>query len=207
MIGQLIVNSLALGSIYALTALGFSVIYKASGVVNFAQGEMMMLGAIIALVLFRDMHLGYSLSFVISIAACMSIGMLVERIAFRPLLNAPHFTVLLATVAIAQIVRSGVRVFYGQEMSSFPAAWSTAPIDIWGIRFTQLSLGIVLTTAGVLLLALLLFSKTRMGWRCAPLRRICAARPSSASVSHASMRKPGQSQAVLPQSAASFWLP
>ena len=164
MIGQLLVNSFALGSIYALTALGFSVIYKASGVVNFAQGEMMMLGAIVALVLFRDMHLGYSLSFLISVAVCMALGMVVERIAFRPLLNAPHFTVLLATVAIAQIIRSGVRVFYGQEMSSFPAAWSTEPISLWGIQFTQLNLGIVLTTAGVLSLAVLLFGKTRMGW-------------------------------------------
>lgn len=164
MIGQLTVNSLALGSIYALTALGFAIIYQASGVVNFAQGEMMMLGAMIALILFRDLHLGYSLAFLISIAACVAVGMLVERLAFRPLRNAPHYTVLLATVAIAQIVRSSVRAFYGQEVSSFPSAWSMEPINLWGVRFTQAGIGIVLTTVSVLLLAVLLFARTRMGW-------------------------------------------
>jgi branched-chain amino acid transport system permease protein len=164
MLGQLLVNSLSLGSIYALTALGFSIIYRASNVVNFAQGEMMMVGAMAALVLYRDLHLSYSLAFVCAVAICMLTAMAVERIAFRPLLNAPHYTVLLSTVAVAQIIRSGVRAFYGQELSSFPPAWSNAPIEWFGIRFTLLSLGIVATSAVTLAVFLLLFSKTRMGW-------------------------------------------
>src|ERR1700757_3346175 len=105
MIGQITLNSLALGSIYALTALGFVIIFRASDVVNFAQGEMMMLGAMLALVLFRDAHLSYSLAFVISVVVCMAAGALVERVAFRPLAFAPHFTILLSTVAVGQIIR------------------------------------------------------------------------------------------------------
>ena len=79
MIGQIALNSLALGSIYALTALGFVIIFRASDVVNFAQGEMMMLGAMVGLLLYRDVHLSYSIAFVISIVICMFGGAVVER--------------------------------------------------------------------------------------------------------------------------------
>ena|SRR5882757_2652921 len=164
MLGQILVNSLVLGSIYALTALGFSVIFRASGVVNFAQGEMMMLGAMTALLLYRDLHLGYAPAFLAAVAISMVAGLVVERLAFRPLLHAPHFTVLLSTVAVAQIIRSGVRAFYGQELASFPAAWSAAPIELLGLRFTLLGVGIVVTTAVTLLLFLVVFAHTRMGW-------------------------------------------
>jgi branched-chain amino acid transport system permease protein len=164
MIGQIALNSLALGSIYALTALGFVIIFRASDVVNFAQGEMMMLGAMVALVLYRDVHLSYAITFVLSIVLCMLGGALVERIAFRPLMNAPHFTILLSTVAIGQIIRSGVRILFGQEVSSFPGVWSAEPISFMGFRTTALNLGIVALTIMTLLVFILMFSWTRIGW-------------------------------------------
>jgi branched-chain amino acid transport system permease protein len=164
MLVQLVVSSLALGSIYALTALGFAIIYRASDVVNFAQGEMMMLGAMAALLLYRDLHLAYALAFAGAVVLSMAVAVVVERIAFRPLLHAPHFTVLLSTVAIAQILRSGVRAFYGQELSSFPPAWSAAPIEVYGVRFTLLAVGIIATTVLTLAVFLGLFARTRIGW-------------------------------------------
>ena len=164
MIGQLALSSLALGSIYALTALGFVIIFRASDVVNFAQGEMMMLGAMMALMLYRDAHLGYSVTFVLAVAFCMCAGAIVERVAFRPLMNAPHFTILLSTVAIGQIIRSGVRIVFGQEVSSFPGVLSAEPISFFGLRTTALNLGIVAITIATLLVFLLIFSLTRMGW-------------------------------------------
>lgn len=164
MIGQIAINSLALGSVYALTALGFVIIFRASDVVNFAQGEMMMLGAMLALVLFRDAHLSYGVAFVISILFCVMGGALVERAAFRPLAGAPEFTILLSTVAVGQIIRSGVRIFFGQEVSSFPGIWSTQPISVLGLRTTALNLGIVAVAIMTLLVFLLMFSFTRIGW-------------------------------------------
>jgi branched-chain amino acid transport system permease protein len=164
MIGQIALNSLALGSIYALTALGFVVIFRASDVVNFAQGEMMMLGAMVALALYRDAHLGYVIAFALSVAFCMATGAFVERIAFRPLMHAPHFTILLSTVAIGQIIRSGVRIFFGQEVSSFPGVLSSTPISFLGLRTTAQNLGIVGVAFATLLLFVLVFARTRIGW-------------------------------------------
>lgn len=164
MIGQIILNSLALGSIYALTALGFVVIFRASDVVNFAQGEMMMLGAMVALLLYRNAHLGYVESFAFAIVICMAAGAFVERIAFRPLMNAPHFTILLSTVAIGQIIRSAVRILFGQEVSSFPGVLSATPLSFLGLRTTAQNLGIVAVAFATLLAFVLVFSRTRIGW-------------------------------------------
>lgn len=164
MIGQIALNSLALGSVYALTALGFVIIFRASDVVNFAQGEMMMLGAMLALVLFRDAHFGYFEALIGAVVICMGGGALVERIAFRPISDAPHFTILMSTIAVGQIIRSGVRIVFGQEVSSFPGIWSAEPISIFGLRTTVLNLGVTFFTAATLLIFVLIFSFTRVGW-------------------------------------------
>jgi branched-chain amino acid transport system permease protein len=125
---------------------------------------MMMLGAMVGLLLYRDVHLSYSIAFVLSIVICMFGGAVVERIAFRPLMNAPHFTILLSTVAIGQIIRSGVRILVGQEVSSFPGVWSAEPISFMGLRTTVLNLGILAVTIVTLLVFILVFSWTRIGW-------------------------------------------
>jgi branched-chain amino acid transport system permease protein len=164
MIGQIALNSLALGSVYALTALGYVIIFRASDVVNFAQGEMMMLGAMLALMLYRDLHLGYVEALVGSVLICMGVGALVERIAFRPIADAPHFTILLATIAVGQIIRSAARIVFGQEVSSYPGLWSTDPIGVLGLRTTALNLGITTITVAVLVGFTLVFSFTRVGW-------------------------------------------
>jgi branched-chain amino acid transport system permease protein len=101
---------------------------------------------------------------VLSIVSCMFGGAVVERIAFRPLMNAPHFTILLSTVAIGQIIRSGVRILVGQEVSSFPGVWSAEPICFLGLRTTTLNLGIVAVTIMTLLVFILVFSWTPIGW-------------------------------------------
>lgn len=165
MLGQLLVSGLTLGSIYALAALGFAVIYRATEVANFAQGELMMLSAMTALVLYRDVELPYLAVVALAVVTTMIVAFLVERIAFRPLLGAPHITVLLSTVAVGQIIRSGVRAFHGDDFGVFPPVVSQEPMEIIeGIRFTAVNL-LVLGMAGLTLLVFAaVFAFTRMGW-------------------------------------------
>jgi branched-chain amino acid transport system permease protein len=162
--GQLLVSSLTLGSVYALAALGFAIIYRATDVVNFAQGELMMLGAMIALILFRDIHLPYALVILMSLVICMAIAFGIEQIALRPLLGAPHITVLLATVAVGQIIRSSVRAFHGDDLGIFPAIVDMEPMTVLGVRFTALNLLVVALTTATLVVFVLLFNRTRVGW-------------------------------------------
>jgi branched-chain amino acid transport system permease protein len=164
MLAQLLVNSLTLGSIYALTALGFAIIYRATQVVNFAQGEMMMIGAMLALVLFRDFHLPYVAVIVVSTGACMLLALAVERVAFRPLLGAPHITVLLSTAAVAQIIRSSVRAFHGDDLGIFPPIVSMESLSLGDVHFTLLNLMVLAVTAATLIGFAYFFRWTRIGW-------------------------------------------
>ena len=163
-LAQVVVSGLTLGSIYALTALGFVIIFRATAVVNFAQGEMMMVGAILALILYKDYGLGYVPAFLLAMAGAWLLGVVMERLAYRPLLHAPIFTVILSTVAVGQMLRSGVRVARGQELSLFPPILSAEPFTWAGIRLTPLNLGIVAAALICLAGFVVFFRTTRMGW-------------------------------------------
>lgn len=178
LLGQIIISGLTLGSLYAMTALGFALIYRATRVVNFAHGDMMMIGAMIALVLYQDYKLGYVPSFLLATAGAWTMGAIIERIAFRPLVRAPAFTVILSTVAVGQILRSGVRIVRGDELSVFPAILSTQPFAWFGISFTVLNIGIIVISLLCLVGFVALFRWTRIGWA----MRATAQSPAAASL-------------------------
>ena len=161
---QVIASGLTLGSIYALTALGFVIIFRSTAVVNFAQGEMMMVGAILALTLYKDYGFGYIPAFLLALVGSWLLGVLIERLAYRPLIHAPIFTVILSTVAVGQMLRSGVRVVRGQELSLFPAILNAEPFTWAGIRLTPLNLGIVAASLLFLVAFVAFFRWTRTGW-------------------------------------------
>jgi branched-chain amino acid transport system permease protein len=164
LLAQVVLSGLTLGSLYALTALGFAIIFRATGVVNFAQGEMMMMGAMFALVLYRDYRLGYLPAFLLALVLAWGMGALVERVAYRPLLHAPVFTVILSTVAVGQMLRSGVRIVRGDELALFPPILSAQPFTWLGLSFTLLNIGIVVLALVFLAGFVAFFRWTRLGW-------------------------------------------
>jgi branched-chain amino acid transport system permease protein len=163
LLSQVLISGVTLGSLYALVGLGFAVIYRATKVVNFAQGEMVMLGAILALYFHSDLRLPYIAVFLLTVMLCGLFGTALERIAYRPLLNAPVVTLILATVAVGQMIKAGVRILRGSEVSRFPSILSAEPFTVAGVSMTPLSLSII--TISVLLVAafMLFFRKTKLG--------------------------------------------
>jgi branched-chain amino acid transport system permease protein len=163
LLSQVVISGITLGSLYALVGLGFVVIYRATKVVNFAQGEMMMLGAMLALYLFSDLSIPYFAAFLLAVLGCGMFGVVLERAAYRKLLNAPVVTLILATVAVGQMMRAGVRILRGSEVSRFPSILSAEPFLIAGVTVTPLSLSII--TIAILLVCafMLFFRKTRLG--------------------------------------------
>jgi branched-chain amino acid transport system permease protein len=160
---QVVISGITLGSLYSLVGLGFVVIYRATKVVNFAQGEMMMLGAMFALYFYSDLGAPYFVAFLLAVLLCGTFGAALERVAYRPLLNAPVVTLILATVAVGQMMRAAVRILRGSEVSRFPSILSAEPFVIAGLTFTPLSLSII--TIAILLVCafMLFFRKTRIG--------------------------------------------
>lgn len=163
LVSQLIASGITVGSLYALVGLGFVIIYRATRVLNFSQGEMLMLGAILALYFHIDLKLPYAVAFVSSCIAVGLFGALIDRLALRPLQRAPVITLILATVAVGQMIRSSVRIVRGSEVSHFPPLLSSSPFSIGGISVTPLALATVAFSIGLVGAFVAFLRFTRLG--------------------------------------------
>src|SRR5688500_2383929 len=108
MTDQIVISSLAMGSIYAVVALGFTLIWNASGIVNFAQGEFVMIGAFLGLTLL-DTGLPYAAALVVALLGGGLVGYTVERVALRPLRGKSFWASVIATLGIALVLSNGAR--------------------------------------------------------------------------------------------------
>lgn len=120
MLVQLIVSGVVAGSLYALIALGMTILYRATTVVNFCHGEFFMLGAFAAMVAQRSFGFSYAGSVVFSCVLLFAIGLAVERALMRPLQRAPHISLAMMTVALSYLMKGVVRFFYGREVDPLP---------------------------------------------------------------------------------------
>lgn len=108
---QLALSGLSVGSIYALVALSLAIPFKASRVLNFAQGELVTLGAYIALVL-TSYGLPYPVMVPVTLLIAAAFGLLIERLVIRPIVGAPEFTLVIATFALGLIIRALIRIHW-----------------------------------------------------------------------------------------------
>ncbi len=160
---QAVTSGLTLGSVYAIVALGFVVIYQATRVLNFAHGEIVMLGAMIGLILHTGAGLPYWPTFVVVLMLVALVGMLIERVAYRPLMGSPLSTVIMATAAVGQIIRSVVRLLRAEELSFFPPMFSMQPLVLGPVVVTPLNIGITLIAVMLVIGFAALFYYTTLG--------------------------------------------
>lgn len=147
---ELVVSGLAVGAIYGLVAMSFAVIYKSTGIVNFAQGEMGMLTAYTSWSVAVTMGAGGVLTVLTAVAVGAVLGMLCERLIMRPMLGEPVLSVVLVTVGLAVVLRSIVTLVWGAAPHKFEVAGADAIVRMFGVgvRVSQL------TAIAVLLVAL-----------------------------------------------------
>jgi branched-chain amino acid transport system permease protein len=144
---QFFMTGLSMGSIYALVALGFVLIYKSTSILNLAQGEFLMVGAYICLSLTLDLKLNFLASFALTMVFSVILGLLVERLVLRPLIGEPIISIIMVTLGLTYILRGAVIMFWGNDIRQFNIFPET-PIDLWGVKVTHLylwSMGISLT--------------------------------------------------------------
>lgn len=150
---QLLITGIVLGSIYALVALGFVLIYKSTGVINFAQGEFLMLGAYICLQMVVGYHLNFWASFALTLIFCGIIGLFIERAFLRPMIGEPIISIIMLTIGLSSVIRAVIQLFWGTQTKVFPQIFSEKPIHltqnigisevyIYSIVFAAIFLGI-----------------------------------------------------------------
>jgi branched-chain amino acid transport system permease protein len=143
---QLLVSGIAAGMVYGFIGMGYAMIYRATGVVNFAQGELMMLVAYIAFTLAGTFQLGFWPLLLASVVASVALGLLIEVLLIRPMLGQPVFSTVMVTIGLAVIIRSVVVLIWGADPMPLSTGLSTEPIRIGpaGIYPAQLhALGIM----------------------------------------------------------------
>ena len=148
---QLLVSGIAAGMVYGFIGMGFAMIYRATGVVNFAQGELMMLVAYVAFTLAGTFKLGFWPLLFASVAVSVVIGLVVEVALIRPMLGQPVFSTVMVTIGLAVILRSVVVLIWGADPMPLATGLSKVPIRIGpaGVYPAQLhALGIMAVVVG-----------------------------------------------------------
>src|SRR5690625_313353 len=117
---QMIVTGIVVGSIYGLVALGFVLIYRASDVLNLANGEFVMIGAYIAVTLVTVMELPFFLAVIITLVLSAVLGVFVEKVVLGPLRNAPPISIIMATIGLSSLLGGAVHMIWGHQTRKFP---------------------------------------------------------------------------------------
>ena len=160
---QQLINGLSLGSIYALIALGYTMVYGIIKLINFAHGDIYMLGAYIGLICVTAGGLGFFPSLIISMLACAVLGMIIERIAYKPLRNATRITALITAIGVSYFLQASTQKVMGASVRTFPEVLANHKIMIGELMITTHQIMIFVITIVLMLLLQFIVKKTKTG--------------------------------------------
>jgi branched-chain amino acid transport system permease protein len=165
---QQIINGLVLGSIYALVALGYTMVYGIMGLINFAHGEVVMIGAMVALFTLKALpglpaFVAVPLALAAAAAVCMAVGFTIERIAYRPLRRAPKLAPLITAIGVSIVLQHLAMLVWGRNYHAFPPVLEVTQYDLLGATITGLQIAIIAVAALMMAGLTLLVQRTRLG--------------------------------------------
>lgn len=160
---QQMINGLSLGSIYALIALGYTMVYGIIKLINFAHGDIYMVGAFIGYTMIHSFGMGFFPALITAMALSALLGVLIERIAYKPLRHATRIAVLITAIGVSYLLQNGMLYFYGAEVRSFPQVVDNTLFEVAGLQVSGIQLLIFATTLVLMVLLQLIVQKTKMG--------------------------------------------
>lgn len=160
---QQLINGLSLGSIYALIALGYTMVYGIIKLINFAHGDIYMLGAYIGFICTAQLKLGFFPSLIIAMASCALIGVIIERIAYKPLRNATRITALITAIGVSYFLEASTQKVMGTGVKTFPQVLANQKIMIGSVMITTQQILIFVITIILMLLLQFIVRKTKVG--------------------------------------------
>ena len=133
-------NGLSMGAIYALIALGFVLIFKSTGILNFAQGELCMIGAFICYYFATKLNLPYLVAFLLAVALGSLLGAIIDILIFRRLVGEPIHSTILATIGLASILVASTGLIWGHDTYSIQSPFIGKTVSSGNLVFSQASL-------------------------------------------------------------------
>jgi branched-chain amino acid transport system permease protein len=169
---QQILNGLVLGSVYALIALGYTMVYGILQLINFAHGDVLMVGAMIAMVTAKLILSAFPelpgpvillMATVVAMTACALLNVVIERVAYRPLRSAPRLAPLITAIGISIILQTVAMLIFGRSFQNFPPLLPSDPIEFFGATIIPAQIMILIVTAVMLIGLIILVEKTKLG--------------------------------------------
>lgn len=169
---QQIINGLVLGSMYALVALGYTMVYGVLNLINFAHGDVLMVGAMAGLSILKLLEavapgLPGMVQLIIAILGaipiCIAVNVLIERVAYRKLRNAPRLAPLITAIGVSTLVQTFAMIIWGRSPLPFPSIMPSTPVEIGGAVISQTQILLLVLATLAMLALVLLVEKTKMG--------------------------------------------
>ena len=158
-----VLNDLQLGSIYALVALGYTMVYGIILLLNFAHGDIIMVGAYISWLVMSKLGLNPAIAVVLSIAGCMLLGVLIDKVAYAPLRDAPRLSILITAIGVSYFLENGSQLLFGADAKVVPAYTSVSNIQVGDLTLSFSAIVTVVVTAVATVVLTFLVQKTKLG--------------------------------------------
>lgn len=158
-----VLNGLQLGSIYALVALGYTMVYGIILLLNFAHGDIIMVGACISWLVMSKLGLNPAIAVVLSIVGCMLLGVLIDKVAYAPLRDAPRLSILITAIGVSYFLENGSQLLFGADAKVVPAYTSVSNIQVGDLALSFSAIVTVVVTMIATVVLTFLVQKTKLG--------------------------------------------
>lgn len=160
---QQIVNGLSLGSIYALVALGYTMVYGIIKLINFAHGDIYMIGAYTAFFVTTYMGMSFIPALIVCMIVCGILGVLIERIAYKPLRKSPRITALVTAIGVSYVIEYTTQFFMGTSVRTYPQLLPNTSWQLGPVRISYIQMVIFTVTIVLMVLLTFIIQKTKIG--------------------------------------------
>jgi branched-chain amino acid transport system permease protein len=158
-----LINGIQLGSIYGLVALGYTMVYGIAKLINFAHGDIIMVGAYFAFVMFTMMNIPLIPTFIGIVLLCAIVGVLIERVAYKPIRNSSRMSALITAIGVSFFLENLFLLIFKSNPKPFPNRFPEASINIGNIQMSSLSVFTIAITILIMIALTLFVNKTKLG--------------------------------------------
>ncbi|MDP3305506.1 MAG: branched-chain amino acid ABC transporter permease [Erysipelotrichaceae bacterium] len=160
---QQTINGLSIGGVYALIALGYTMVYGIIKLINFAHGDIFMFGAYVGMIAVMNFNMPIYLAFIIAMAVTALFGVIIERVAYKPLRKSSRTAALITAIGVSFLIQNGMLMIMGANIYAFPQVIPNRFFTVFGLRLNMLQLVIFATSIALMIILQFVVSKTKLG--------------------------------------------
>lgn len=158
-----LINGISLGSIYAIIALGYTMVYGIAKMLNFAHGDVIMIGCYVVFMTMSGMNMNPLLSVILAVVVCTVLGVIIEKVAYKPLRKASPLAVLITAIGVSYLLQNIALLIFGADTKSFSSVVPLQNIKIGGITITGVTVVAVLACIVIMIGLMIFIKKTKAG--------------------------------------------